>query len=129
MNWNAGPGEPPSGGARPMPHVPSGLFPSGPPTRPTWREPYPVTGGGVAAGGALTALWLVLFGLLGHDVAGYAWWTVVAGGLAWLAALALVRYGDRGVATGIAIVTAGGWSIAAAVLAVRWAQAGDWPLW
>ncbi|MCI4063210.1 hypothetical protein MRQ36_11745 [Micromonospora sp. R77] len=112
-----------------MPHVPSGLFPSGPPTRPTWREPYPVTGGGVAAGGALTALWLVLFGLLGHDVAGYAWWTVVAGGLAWLAALALVRYGDRGVATGIAIVTAGGWSIAAAVLAVRWAQAGDWPLW
>ena len=47
--------------------------------------------------------------------AGYAWWTVLAGGLAWLAALLLVRSGDRGVATGVAIVTAGGWSIAAAV--------------
>jgi hypothetical protein len=129
MNWNAVPGEPPPGAARPMPYTPSGLFPSGPPTRPTWREPYPVTGGGVAAGGAVTALWLLLFGLLGHDVPSYAWWTVAAGGLAWLTALALVRYGDRGVATGIAIVTAGGWSIAAAVVAVRWAQVGDWPLW
>ena len=129
MNRYAVPGEPPPGGARPMPHTPSGLFPSGPPTRPVWREPHPVTGGGVAAGGALAALWLVLFGLLGHGVPSYVWWTLVAGGLAWGVALVLVRYGDRGVATGIAIVTAGGWSIAAAVLAVRWAQAGDWPLW
>ncbi|MEV0805782.1 hypothetical protein [Micromonospora sp. NPDC050200] len=112
-----------------MTRTPSGLFPSGPPRRPTWREPHPVTGSGVAAGGALAATWLVLFGLLGRDVPGYAWWTVIAGGLAWLAALALVRYGDRGVAAGVAIVTAGGWSIAFAIVVVRWATSADWPMW
>ncbi|MFG1950718.1 hypothetical protein [Micromonospora sp. NPDC048830] len=127
MTWQpALPGRPEPG--RPA-HTPSGLFPAGPPSRPTWREPHRVTGTGVAAGGALAAAWLVLFGLLGRDVPGYAWWTILAGGLAWLAALALVRFGDRGVATGIAIVTAGGWSIAAAVVAVRWATSGNWPLW
>jgi hypothetical protein len=126
MSWTGVPGEQPP---PPVPHVPSGLFPSGPPRRPTWREPYPVGGGGVAAGAAVTFAWLLLFGLLGQDVPSYAWWTVAAGALAWLAALALVRYGDRGVATGIAIVTAGGWSIAFAVVVVRWAQYGDWPLW
>jgi hypothetical protein len=127
--WHAVPGGTGPGPGRPVARTPSGLFPAGPPMRPTWREPYPVTGGGVASGAVIAFAWLLLFGLLGHDVAGYVWWTVVAGGLAWLAALALVRYGDRGVATGVAIVTAGGWSIAAAVLAVRWAQTGNWPLW
>ncbi|MEU5670494.1 hypothetical protein ACGF3C_05600 [Micromonospora sp. NPDC047762] len=117
------------GAARPVPRTPSGLFPSGPPPRPTYREPHPVTGGGVAAGGGAAAGWLLLFGLLGTDVASYAWWTVFAGLLAWATALVLVRFGDRGVATGVAIVTAGGWSIAAAVVAVRWATSGDWPLW
>ncbi|WNM42986.1 hypothetical protein RMN56_12660 [Micromonospora halotolerans] len=97
--------------------------------RPSYREPYPVTGAGVAAGAVTAFVWLLLFGLLGRDVPGYAWWTLLAGGLAWLASVVLVRLGDRGVATGVAIVTAGGWSIAAAVVAVRWAQSGDWPLW
>ncbi|MER7417968.1 hypothetical protein ABT346_14480 [Micromonospora peucetia] len=119
----------PDAGFRPAPHAPSGLFPSGPPSRPTYREPHPVTGTGVAAGAAVATAWLVLFGLLGSSVSGYAWWTLLAGGLAWLAALLLVRSGDRGVATGVAIVTAGGWSIAAAVVVVRWASSGDWPLW
>jgi hypothetical protein len=127
--WHAVPGGPGPGPGRPVVRTPSGLFPAGAPMRPTWREPYPVTGAGVAAGAVTAFAWLLLFGLLGRDVAGYVWWTGVAGGLAWLAALALVRYGDRGVATGVAIVTAGGWSIAAAVLAVRWAQTGNWPLW
>ncbi|MGC4876878.1 hypothetical protein ACLQ26_11550 [Micromonospora sp. DT43] len=120
---------PDPGAARPASRTPSGLFPAGPPTRPTFREPHPVTGGGVAVGGGAAAAWLLLFGLLGTDVVSYAWWTVVAGLLAWLTALVLVRYGDRGVATGVAIVTAGGWSIAAAVVAVRWATSADWPLW
>jgi hypothetical protein len=88
-----------------------------------------VTGAGVAAGAATAAVWLALFGLLGRDLAGYAWWTILAGGVAWLAALALARFGDRGVATGVAIVTGGGWSIAAAAVAARWATGGDWPLW
>ncbi|WFE62783.1 hypothetical protein [Micromonospora sp. WMMD714] len=112
-----------------LPYVPSGLFPAGPPRRPTWREPHPVTGAAVAAGGALAAAWLALFGLLGRDVSGYAWWTFVAGALAWLVSLALIRYGDRGAGTGVAIVTAGGWSIAFAVVVTRWAVSADWPMW
>ncbi|WP_197087530.1 hypothetical protein [Micromonospora sp. HK10] len=127
--WHAGPGETGPGPARPVPRAPSGLFPAGAPMRPVWREPHPVTGAGVAVGAVTAFAWLLLFGLLGRDVPGYAWWTLIGGTLAWLAAAALVRYGDRGVATGIAIVTAGGWSIAAAVVAVRWAQSGNWPLW
>ncbi|MEU6203228.1 hypothetical protein ABZ814_06535 [Micromonospora musae] len=119
----------PGAGYRPPTRNPSGLFPAGPPTRPTYREPHPVTGIGVAVGGGVAVVWLLLFGLLGTDVSGYAWWTLLAGLLAWLAALVLVRHGDRGVAAGIAIVTAGGWSITAAVVAVRWATSGNWPLW
>lgn len=75
---------------------PVGPLPSGPPTRPTYREPHPITGGGVASGAGAAAGWLLLFGLLGTDVASYAWWTVIAGLLAWVTALVLVRYGDRG---------------------------------
>jgi hypothetical protein len=109
--------------------TPSGLFPSGPPARPTYREPHPVRASGVAAGSGAAAAWLLVFGLLGGDLSSYAWWTLCAGALAWLAAGVLIRAGDRGVAAGIAMVTAGGWSIAAVAIAVRWAQAGDWPLW
>ncbi|MGC4747902.1 hypothetical protein ACLQ28_19930 [Micromonospora sp. DT201] len=123
------PGPDSGAAAQSVARTPSGLFPAGPPSRPTYREPHPITGGGVAAGGGAAAIWLLLFGLLGTDVTSYAWWTVVAGLLAWLTALVLVRYGDRGVATGVAIVTAGGWSIAAAMVAARWAASGDWPLW
>ncbi|MEH1102146.1 hypothetical protein [Micromonospora sp. CPCC 205561] len=119
----------PDAGFRPASRAPSGLFPSGPPSRPVYREPHPVTGAGVAAGAAAATAWLFLFGLLGRDLPAYAWWTVLAGVLAWLAALLLVRAGDRGAAAGIAIVTAGGWSIAAAVVVTRWAASGDWPLW
>ncbi|WDZ85801.1 hypothetical protein [Micromonospora cathayae] len=128
MSWHPGP-PPPPGHWQPWGRIPSGLFPSGRPIRPTYREPHPVTGGGVAVGGATATLWLIFFGLLGTDLRGYLWWTVVAGLAAWLGALALVRFGDRGVGTGVAIVTAGGWSIAAVVLGSRWVATGDWPLW
>ncbi|MFG1891853.1 hypothetical protein ACGFIR_28785 [Micromonospora sp. NPDC049051] len=114
---------------RPPPRLPSGLFPSGPPSQPTYREPHPVTGAGVASGAAVATVWLLLFGLLGGGVSGYAGWTLLAGGLAWLVALVLVRVGDRGVAVGVAIVTAGGWSIAAVIVAARWLSSGQWPLW
>jgi hypothetical protein len=80
---------------------------------------------GVAAGG----VWLLAFGLLGADLRGYLWWTLLAGSVAWLVAVALVRWGDRGVAAGVAMVTAVGWSIAVAATVVRWAEAGDWPMW
>nr|WP_205809051.1 hypothetical protein [Micromonospora sp. HNM0581] len=112
-----------------MPYNPSGLFPTGRPPRPSYREPNPVGGVGVTVGAVCTLAWLVLFGLLGGSLVGYVWWTLFAGALAWLVAVGLVRHGDRGVAAGIAIVTAGGWSIAAAAVATRWLSSGDWPLW
>jgi hypothetical protein len=112
-----------------VPHrPPSGLFPTGP-ARPTFREPHPVRGGAVAAGLAAAAAWLLVFGLLAGTLPVYAWYTAFAGGVAWAVAAVLARWGDRGVAAGIAVSTALGLSIAATAVAVRWATASDWPLW
>lgn len=108
--------------------TPSGLFPSGP-MRPTYREAHQVRSGAVLAGVAATALWLLGFGLLPAGLRGYVWWTVFAGGMAWLTSLMLARHGDRGVAAGIAIATGVGWAAAGAAVAIRWAASGDWPLW
>ncbi|MEV4758857.1 hypothetical protein AB0J86_27690 [Micromonospora sp. NPDC049559] len=105
------------------------MFPSAQPQRPTYREPHPVRNGPLAAGAAVTAVWLFFFGLLGADLRGYAWWTIFAGGVAWLVALGLGRLGDRGAAAGVAMATALGWSIAAIAVALRWSGGGDWPLW
>jgi hypothetical protein len=71
----------------------------------------------------------MFFGFLGHDLPSYVWWTVFAGGVAWRVALLLTRVGDRGVAAGVAMVTAAGWTIAVTAVAVRWAMSGTWPLW
>lgn len=106
----------------------SGLFPSGPP-RPSYREPHPVRAGGLLAGLAGGASWLLLFALLGRDLSGRVWWVVAAGGVAWLVALGLARYGDRGVAVGVAVATGAGWTVAAGAVALSWAVTGDWPLW
>jgi hypothetical protein len=76
----------------------------------------------------VTALWMLLFGLLATSIRGYGWITIGSGGAAWLLALVLARRGDRGVAAGIAITTAIGWAIGSMVLAAAWA-AGNWPLW
>lgn len=108
--------------------TPSGLFPSGPP-RPTYREPHPVRAGALTAGLGAGAAWLLFLGLLGSDLRGYVWWTLMAGLLAWATAWGLARLGDRGVAAGVAITTGIAWAIAAAVIAVRWGTTGDWPLW
>lgn len=80
------------------------------------------------SGVALTATWLVTFGLLATSTRGYVWWTIIAGTSAWLAALALGRFGDRGAATGVAITTGAGVSVAFAVAAYEWVTVG-WPLW
>lgn len=112
--------------------TPSGLFPSVRPPRalhPTYREPHPVRVGSVTAGVIAALVWMVLFGLLGPDLAGYVWWTLAAGLLAWAAALLLTRHGDRGIAAGIALVTAIAWSTAWVATTTRWATSGDWPLW
>ncbi|HET6213824.1 MAG TPA: hypothetical protein VFE14_13250, partial [Micromonosporaceae bacterium] len=65
--------------------APSGLFPAGPP-RPRYREPHPVRGGAVALGMGVTALWMLLFGLLATSIRGYGWITIGSGGAAWLLA-------------------------------------------
>lgn len=108
--------------------APLGLFPPGP-ARPTYREPNPVRGSAVAAGCACAAAWLLAFGLLGRDLRGYAWWTILASLVAWLVAVLLIRHGDRGVATGVGIATTGAVSIASTAVAVRWAETATWPLW
>lgn len=114
--------------------TPSGLFPAGPPappapSRPTYREPHPVRRAALGSGAGAAAAWALFFGLLGRDLASYAWWTLIASGLAWLTALGLTRFGDRGVAAGIAIVTSAAVSIVAVLVGIRWAGTGDWPLW
>jgi hypothetical protein len=107
--------------------APSGLFPAGPP-RPTFREPHPVRIGPTLAGAGLGALWQLLVGLLGTSVRGYIYLTLAASVVATLVAMVLMRFGDRGAATGVAISTGLGLSVAFAVVLQRWVMTG-WPLW
>jgi len=118
------------------PHIPpvpppvrptGGLFPVGPP-RPIYREVHPVRLGPLAAGAASAALWMLLFGLLATTARGYAWLTFGAGAAAWLGAAVLARFGDRGVAVGVAVSAAVGVAVAGIVVIVRWVG-GDWLLW
>jgi hypothetical protein len=115
-----------SAGARPP--SPSGLFP-GAPLRPFYREAHPVGAAAVLAGMGSGLLWFALFGSIGRDLVGYAWWTLAAAVSAWLVALILTVLGDRGVAVGVAIVSGIGWSVAMGFVAVRWITANDWPMW
>ena len=79
-------------------------------------------------GAAVTAAGLLLFGLLGSSAYGYVWLTVTVSIVGWLVALLLVRFGDRGVAVGVAICTGVGGAIAFVLVITRWATSG-WPLW
>ncbi|OLB77242.1 MAG: hypothetical protein AUI14_16710 [Actinobacteria bacterium 13_2_20CM_2_71_6] len=107
--------------------APGGLFPAGPP-RPIYREPGPVRLGPLAAGAGSAALWMLLFGLLASTARSYAWLTFGAGAAAWVSALVLSRFGDRGVAVGVALSGAVGVAIAGIVVTARWAG-GHWLLW
>jgi len=108
--------------------APSGLFPSGPP-RPTYREPHPVRAARVFAGLVAGVGWLLLFGLLASDLRGLVWWLALAGGLAWLAALVLAQYGDRGGAVGVTFAAGAGWTLAGGLVALYWSVTGEFPLW
>jgi hypothetical protein len=110
------------------PETPSGLLPAAPP-RPIYREPHPVTSLPVLSGLCAATLWFVVFGSLGHDLASYVWWTLLAAVSAWLVAGLLALIGDRGVATGIAAVSGLGLAVAMAFVALRWVDTWDWPLW
>jgi hypothetical protein len=123
--WPA-PGRPPAGGGTGM-RVPSGLFPSGPP-RPVYREHRPARTGAVAAGAGAGALWMLLFGLVASGARAYAWWTIAAALVAWLVALLLARFGDRGVAAGVALTSGLGLAIAGVVVFAH-LLGGHWLLW
>lgn len=103
--------------------------PPGIPPRPTYREPHPVRALSLLAGMSGAVLWMAVLPLLATSLTGYAWWSLIAGGVAWLAAGVLARAGDRGAAAGISISVGVAWAIAAYAVAVRWTETADWPLW
>jgi hypothetical protein len=82
----------------------------------------------VLVGAAATAAGLLLFGLLGSSASGYFWLTLSVAGTGWLIALLLARFGDRGVAVGVAISAGIGIAIAFVLVVARWLTSG-WPLW
>ncbi|MDR7323271.1 MULTISPECIES: hypothetical protein [Catenuloplanes] len=106
-----------------------GDYPPPAPSRPTYREPHPVRVSWFLTGLGGGVFWMVILPLLGTSITGYGWWTLIAGGVAWAAAAVLARAGDRGAAAGIAISVGLAWATAAYVLAGRWAETADWPLW
>ncbi|GAB2581904.1 hypothetical protein Aab01nite_59110 [Paractinoplanes abujensis] len=105
----------------------SGLFPG--PSRPTYREAHPVTAAPLLAGLGAGVIWLALFGALARDLAGYAWWTLLAAVTAWIVAVVLTLIGDRGTAVGVALASGVGLSIAVAFVAAEWITTENWPLW
>jgi hypothetical protein len=114
---------------RPAPaHVPSGLFPGSGPPRPAFREPLPARAGRVAIGVLAGTLWMALFALMAGGARSYAWWTIIAALLAFPVTVVLLRFGDRGVAVGVAASTGIGLSVAGLVVAMR-ALDGGWLLW
>jgi hypothetical protein len=82
----------------------------------------------VLAGAAMTAAWLLLVGLFATSPATYFWLTIFASAVAWGVAALLLRRGDRGVATGVAVTTSIGASVAVLLVVTRWMSVG-WPLW
>ncbi len=122
--WPAATQPPPAGWLpdRPPP-------PMGPPPRPVYREPHPITVAPLLSGLGATLVWFALFGSIGRDLAGYAWWTLTAAISAWAVAVVLAVLGDRGVATGVGLASGVGLSIAAGFVTARWISTNDWPLW
>jgi hypothetical protein len=76
----------------------------------------------------MAAAGLLLAGLLATSASAYIWITLGAAVVAWLCALALVRFGDRGAATGVALATALGVAVAVGLVVHQWVTVG-WPLW
>ncbi|MFG1605926.1 hypothetical protein [Actinoplanes sp. NPDC049265] len=105
------------------------VLPPGQPPRPVYREPHPIRTAPVLSGMGAALIWFAAFGFLAGDLLSYAWWTVLAAVTAWAVALVLTKLGDRGVATGVAIVAGLGLSIAMGFVTHRWVATLDWPLW
>ncbi len=82
----------------------------------------------VAAGTGAGLLWILLAGVLAHSARGYVWATVLAGVIGAAVSMVLARFGDRGVAVGVALASGFGVAIAMTVVIARW-LAGQWLLW
>jgi hypothetical protein len=98
------------------------------PERPVYREPLPVRSGRVWAGAGVAALWMLLFGLQASTIRMYAWITIVVAAIALGVAALLARFGDRGVAVGVAITSGIGLAVAGLFGAFQ-AFSGHWILW
>jgi hypothetical protein len=98
------------------------------PGRPVYREPFRVRTSRVAFGFLTGLLWTALVGAQAFTAREFAWLTIFAAALAWLLALVLARFGDRGVAAGVASAAAVGVAIVAVIVIVRW-TGGHWLLW
>jgi hypothetical protein len=131
------PPPPPPAGARVMPGAWQGalkppvfVVPALPrvPIRPTYREPLPVRSGRVWAGAGVGSLWMLLFGLQSSSIRAYAWITIFAAVIALGVAGLLARFGDRGVAVGVAIASGIGLSVAG-LFGLFQAFSGHWILW
>ena len=96
-------------------------------TRPTLREPNPVRAGAVLCGASAACVWLLAFGLLSVTLRGYLSWTLLAGAVAWLAAIVLARSGDRGVAVGIGAAVGVAWSVGVLAVLTEWIRLGALP--
>jgi hypothetical protein len=123
-SWPAAAQQPPAGW---LPDRPTA--PVGPPPRPVYREPHPIAVAPLLSGVGATLVWFALFGSIGRDLAGYAWWTLTAAISAWIVAVVLALLGDRGAATGVALAAGVGLSTAAGFVTARWISTNDWPLW
>ncbi|MBV1852079.1 hypothetical protein [Catellatospora tritici] len=99
-----------------------------PRTRPVLREPHPVRPWAVVVGALAAGVWLLAFGLFGMTLGGYVAWTVFAGAAAWAVSYALLRFGDRGVAVGVAAAVGVGWTAAVLSVVFEWIRRGAWPL-
>ncbi|WP_020522572.1 hypothetical protein [Catelliglobosispora koreensis] len=97
-------------------------------TRPTLREPHPVRPSAVLCGAIAAGVWLLAFGTFGVTLRGYLGWTLLSGGLAWVAAVLLSARGDRGVAVGVAAATGVAWAVATLSVFAEWARMGAWPV-
>jgi hypothetical protein len=74
----------------------------------------------VLTGAGATAAWLLMAALFATSAATYIWYTLTAAVISAGVAGGLMRYGDRGVATGVALTTALGASLAVGLLVLRW---------
>jgi hypothetical protein len=82
----------------------------------------------VLAGVGVSVVWQLFIGLLATSARSLVWLVAAAACCAWLAALVLVRYGDRGVAVGAALGGCMGLTIAGILTVAGWATTG-WFLW